>query len=160
MTRISAPRIAVSAIAAAGIIAAAPMAHAVTCFSAFGGTVNYNFNLTTANFSTVGTYAAPGVTFGALSPCAGLSKWPVMGTLTVSKTSAVLAWRAETVDAAGCGAVDEIVGMTPGHLTGTLQLHNDRNNFSNTSAFTQTACLTPAIADVARPLDAADPTGN
>jgi hypothetical protein len=118
-------------------------AQASTCFSAFGGSVHYNFAPPLASFTTPGTYSTPGVVFGSLSPCAGLSKWPIVGTVTVTATSVVLGFRTFTVDAASCGAVDNIVSLTPKLLSGTLQLHNDRNNFSNTSAFVNGPCVAP-----------------
>ena len=145
---------------AAGL--AMTQAQASTCFSAFSGSVHYNFEDPLTSFTTPGTYSAPGVAFGGLSPCAGLKKWPIVGTVTVTASSVVLAYRVLSVDAAGCGAVDEIVGMTPKKLSGTLQLHNDRNNFSNSSAFACGTCTTPPPEGGFFPavLDAKDPQGN
>ncbi len=133
-----------AASALVSITLAAPLANAETCFSAFTGTVHYNFSVAATKFATPGTFSAPGVVFGSLSACAGLSKWPIIGTATVTKTSVVLAFRAMTVDATSCGATDDIVtGMTPASLSGTLQLDNLRTNFGNTSAFAQSTCTTP-----------------
>jgi hypothetical protein len=136
-------RIAVAGGVLIGTAVAAPLAQAETCFSGFGGTVKYNFAPGPATFTTPGTYSVPGVTFGALSPCAGLKKWPIVGTVTVTTTSVVLAFRALTVSAASCGAVDNIVAMTPRKLSGLLQLHNDRTKGSNSTTFSQTACVAP-----------------
>jgi len=160
-------RISLARRTAAGAIAIATSlalsdAQAATCFSAFSGSVHYNFAEPLTSFTTPGTYSTAGVEFGSLSPCAGLKKWPIVGTVTVTASSVVLAYRVLSVDAAGCGAVDEIVSMTPKKLSGTLQLHNDRNNFSNSSAFANGTCATPPPEGGFFPavLDAKDPQGN
>jgi hypothetical protein len=151
-------------VGAVGIAAsiAVSQARAATCFSAFSGGVHYNFADPLTSFTTPGTYSTPGVLFGSLSSCAGLAKWPIVGTVTVTATSVVLAFRALTVDAAGCGATDNIVSLTPKKLSGTLQLHNDRNNFSNSSAFANGVCTTPPPEGGFAPtvLDAKDSDGN
>jgi hypothetical protein len=68
-----------------------------------------------------------------------------------------------TVDAAGCGAVDEIAALSPTTLSGPFQLHNDRNNFSNTNTLTPAPCVpVPLLAAQAAPAAAGqkDPAGN
>ena len=65
----------------------------------------------------------------------------------------MLGYRAMTVDAAGCGAVDEIAALNPSTLSGPFQLHNDRNNFSNTSTLTPAPCAAvPLLANQAAPV--------
>lgn len=139
-------RIAVGGAVAIVTAVAAPVDAAV-CFSGFSNTVKYNFEVTPATFTTPGTYSVPGVEFGKLTRCAGLTKWPIVGTVTVTPTSVVLGFRALTVAVSACGATDYIVAMTPKRLSGVVQLHNDRNNFSNSSAFTQTLCTVPPPED-------------
>jgi len=57
------------------------------------------------------------------------------------------------VDAPGCGAVDLIVSLNRLTLSGQLQLHNDRNNFSNTSTLTPAPCVAvPLLANQAAPV--------
>jgi hypothetical protein len=134
----------------AAALGAAPLAQAgQTCFSGFSGTVHYNFAASSAKFTTPGTHSMPGIVFGSLASCAGLSEWPLVGTVTVTSSATILAFRAMTVDASGCGAVDEIVSMPPSTLSGTLQLHNDRNNFSNSTAFSVSTCTAPPAAAAA-----------
>jgi hypothetical protein len=95
-------------------------ASAQACFTAFGGSVHYQFSLTTA---------------------------------VANAKVVVLGYRAMTVDAAGCGAVDEIAPLSPSTLAGPLQLHNDRNNFSNTSTLTPAPCVAvPLLASQAAPV--------
>ena len=133
-------------IAAVSVLGASP-ASADVCFTGFSGTVHYQFAGTLAGFKTLGQRAAPGVIFGSLSSCAGLTHWPLVGAESVKSTSIVLGFRAMTVDASGCGAVDYIVSLDPVKLTGTMQLHNDRNNFSNSTALQPATCATvPALA--------------
>ena len=135
---------------------------AETCFSAFGGSVHYNFPIASTKFTTPGIYSTPGVIFGSLSSCAGLLKWPLIGTVVVTKTQAILAFRAMTVDASSCGAVDSIVNLSINPLSGPLQLHNDRTNFSNSTTFTVSTCTTPPVNDAAPfvPKSGRDAEGN
>src|SRR4029077_2203006 len=109
---------------------ASSLASAETCFSVFGGAVQIQFK---GNFSKLGYHPATGVTFGALSSCAGLSHWPVVGAAYTEAGSIVLGFRAETVGAWTRGAPDWIVSLDPTTLSGSAQLHNDRTNFSNTT---------------------------
>jgi hypothetical protein len=132
---------------AVALLAAAAPAQAAICFSGFSDTVKYNFDVAPATFETPGTYSVPGVEFGKLTPCAGLKKWPIVGTVTVTATSVVLGFRALTVAKTACGAPDYIVAMTPKRLSGVMQLHNDRNNFSNSTTFVQTPCTVPPLDD-------------
>jgi hypothetical protein len=136
------PMAVIGGVTLAAAVAALP-AQAQTCFIGFSSTVKYNLAVEAATLETPGTYSVAGVTFGALTPCDGLKKWPVVGTVTVTGTSIVLAFRAMTVDAKNCGATDNIVAMTPKRLSGPMQLHNDRKNFSNATTFTETACSVP-----------------
>ena len=140
-----------------GIIAATfagvTTASAQTCFTAFGGTIHYQFALSVAAFKAPGIRNVAGVTFGALSHCAGQTHWPLVGTEVSDREKIVLGFRAMTVDAPGCGAVDYIVSLSPGTLNGPLQLHNDRNNFSNTSTLTPAPCVpVPLLAARAAPV--------
>jgi hypothetical protein len=143
---------------------APPAEAASTCFNGFGGTIHYNFAVAPTTFATPGTFSTPVVEFDKLSSCAGLKKWPIVGTVTVTATSVVLAFRALTVDAAGCGATDNIVGMSPRKLSGSLQLHNDRSDFSNTGTFVEASCVTPppasADATAAPAAQGSDAQGN
>jgi hypothetical protein len=131
----------ISSISGVAMLAAGPLASAQTCFTAFGGSVHYQFAISPASMKQPGTKNVAGVVFGALAPCAGLTHWPVVGTVTSNEKIVVLGYRAMTVDASGCGAVDQIASLNPGNLNGPLQLHNDRNNFSNTSTLTAGPCV-------------------
>ncbi len=123
------------------MLAASSATAAGTCFTAFGGSVHYQFAEPANSFKTPGIINVSGVTFGALSSCAGLTHWPLVGTAVSNGKTTVLAFRAMTVAATGCGAVDEIVSLNSTTLSGALQLHNDRNNFSNTTTLVQAACV-------------------
>lgn len=138
----------------AGVTAAALVnataASAQTCFTAFGGSIHYQFTASAAVFKAPGTRSLAGVTFGALAGCAGLTHWPLVATEVSDRQKIVLGIRALTVDAAGCGAVDYIASVSQSGLSGPLQLHNDRNNFSNTSTLTPAPCaVVPLIATAA-----------
>lgn len=133
------------------------------CFTAFGGTVHYQFSLDGCPPSGDGAFSLHGRVFGALVPCAGLGQWPVVGTAVVDGAQIVLGFRAMTVDAASCGAVDYIVRLDPATLVGSLQLHNGRNDFSNESTLAPVACArppAPAGFDRRAPRGGADPQGN
>lgn len=125
---------------AAASLAGAGAASAQTCFTAFGGSVRYQFSPSPAAFKAPGTRNVAGVTFGALSACAGQNHWPLIATEIADREKIVLGFRAMTVDAASCGAVDYIVALDPIKLAGPLQLHNDRNNFSNSGTLVSAAC--------------------
>jgi hypothetical protein len=121
----------VSVLCANGSAFAAPQ-----CFSVFGGTVTAEFNT-----PLTGNGLVNGRMFGALASCAGLTAWPLVGSSYKSATHAtVVAFRVFTVDAS-FGAVDWIASLTS--LSGPAQLHNDRNNFSNSTTMTVTACPVP-----------------
>jgi hypothetical protein len=133
------------------------------CFTAFEGTVYYQFSLNGRLPSNAVAFPLQGRVFGALVPCAGLGQWPVMGTVVVDGGQIVLGFRAMTVDAASCGAVDYIARLDPATLTGPLQLHNGRNDFSNQSTLTPGACARPPAPGEPgqrAPRIAADPQGN
>jgi hypothetical protein len=120
-------------------------ARADVCFTAFGGSIHHQFAGTIAAFRAIGTRNLAGVTFGTLSSCAGLTHWPLVGTEVANGRSIILGFRAMTVDVTGCGAVDNIVALNPRSLSGPLQLHNDRNNFSNSSTLVPAACVVPPL---------------
>jgi hypothetical protein len=144
-------------------LAGADTASAQTCFTAFGGSIHFQFSPSVAAFKAPGIRSVAGVTFGALAPCAGLTHWPLVGTNVSDREKIVLGFRAMTVDAADCGAVDVIASLRRSNLTGPLQLHNDRNNFSNTNTLTPAPCVAvPAFAASAAPVGAGqkDQTGN
>jgi len=133
------------------------------CFTAFEGTVHYQFSLQGRPPSGDGAFPLQGRVFGALVPCAGLGQWPVTGTLVVDGDQIVMGFRALTVDAASCGAVDYIVRLDPATLAGPLQLHNNRKDFSNESTLVPAACARPPapIEPGQRRLGGgADPQGN
>lgn len=138
--------------------ACGPVWAAQTCFTAFNGTVHYQFAAKSTAFTTKGTYAIPGVLFGALSNCAGLSFWGIVGTSTNDGTTDVLGFRQETADATACGAVDVTVSLSPSTLTGTLQLYNERTNFGNTDTLKKAACVAPPARAAA--VAGRDPFGN
>jgi hypothetical protein len=145
------------------ILAGAGPASAQACFTAFGGSVHYQFTLTPAQLKAPGIRNVAGVVFGALAACAGQTHWPLVGTAVANSRVVVLGYRAMTVDAAGCGAVDDIAALSPTTLSGPFQLHNDRNNFSNTSTLTPAPCVAvPLLAAEAAPGAAGqkDPAGN
>ncbi len=70
-----------------------------------------------------------------------------------------------TADAAACGATDNLVSLTD-TLIGSLVLHNDRRNFSNTTTLVLARCLpvpstNQAITFAAQPARGQqDSTGN
>lgn len=153
----------VTGMAALLLIAAAPIADAAeVCFTAFGGSVHYQFKTSTNRLKAVGTKPIAGRVFGALAACAGLTQWPITGTAISRSSQIILGFRAMTVDAAACGAVDLIVDLDPATLSGPLQLHNDRNNGSNTSTLVPAACINPLALGEAGLLAAgqADVQGN
>lgn len=138
-----------SAVLASGL-AAWNMCAATTCFSAFGGSVQYQFVGKSTFFSTPGMHAIPGVVFGSLSSCAGLSFWGVVGTVVNDGKTTVLGLRDETADATNCGAVDVTVQLSQTTLSGPLQLYNERTNFGNTSTLAPAKCLPVPQHPVAR----------
>lgn len=119
-------------------------ATAEICFTAFNGKVHYQFSLDGRLPSSDGAFPLQGRVFGALISCAGLAQWPVMGTVVVDGDQIVLAFRAMTVDAATCGAIDYIVHLDSATLSGPLQLYNNRKDFSNASTLTLAACANPS----------------
>jgi hypothetical protein len=142
-----------AAIAVLPILAGGRPASAQSCFTAFGGSVHYQFTLSPATLKAPGIRNLAGVVFGALAACAGQTHWPVVGTAVSNAKVVVLGYRAMTVDAAGCGAVDEIAALNPSTLSGPFQLHNDRSNFSNTSTLTPAPCAAvPLLANQAAPV--------
>jgi hypothetical protein len=118
---------------------AAPPPPAAQCFQPFSG-VFIMFNKPVTSTST----AQNGRVFGSLSGCAGLVSWPIVGSSHVSRTDGlVLAFRAFTVDAGSCGAVDWIGTLKGTPLSGPFQLWNQRTSFGNTGTWTQVACPAP-----------------
>jgi hypothetical protein len=135
---------------APGMALAAPQ-----CFQLFSG-VYLRFEQPVTDSAV----ARNGRVFGALSSCAGLSSWPVVGNSYHSKTDGlVVAFRAFTVDANNCGATDWIGTLSGKPLTGPFQLWNQRTNFGNTGTWTQVACPTPPDQGVRLPAGV-DPLGN
>jgi hypothetical protein len=132
---------------------------AQTCFTAFSGTVHYQFD---GDVTSPGNHPLNGVEFGALSHCASLTKWPLTGTAINTKAALVFAWRAFNVDAADCGATDYIANLSPKTMGGSLQNHNDRTNKSNSSSMVHAACVAPpaAAAAPAIPHNGKDANGN
>ncbi len=108
------------------------------------GTVHYQFSIKRHLPSGDGAFPLQGRVFGALVSCAGLAQWPVMGTVVVDGEQIVLAFRAMTVDAATCGAIDYIVHLDSATLSGPLQLYNNRKDFSNESTLAPATCTSPA----------------
>jgi hypothetical protein len=109
------------------------------CFQPFSGVyVRFEQPVTTT------TTAQHGRVWGALSGCAGLSSWPVVGSSHRSKTDGlVIAFRAFTVDANNCGAVDYIGTLKGKPLSGPFQLFNQRTNFGTSGTWTQVTCPAP-----------------
>src|SRR5579872_2116339 len=119
---------------APGLAMAAPQ-----CFSPFSG-VYVRFEQPVTDSAV----ARNGRVWGALSSCAGLSSWPVVGNSYHSKKDGlVVAFRAFTVDANTCGAVDYIGTMSGKPLSGPFQLFNQRSNFGNSGTWTQVTCPQP-----------------
>ncbi len=109
---------------------------------------------------TDSTVARNGRVWGALSSCDGLSSWPVVGNSYHSKTDGlVVAFRAFTVDASTCGAVDFIGTMSGKPLSGPFELFNERSNFGNSGTWTEIKCPTPPEKGVKLPAGV-DPFGN
>lgn len=133
-----------------GLAFAAPQ-----CFQVFSG-VYLRFEKPV----TDSTEARNGRVFGALSSCAGLSSWPVVGNSYHSKTDGlVVAFRAFTVDASNCGAADWIGTMAGKPLSGPFQLFNERTDFGNSGTWTQITCPKPPKNGWTPPAGI-DPLGN
>jgi len=113
------------------------------CFTGFDGTIHYQFSIKERDLANKETKPFQGRVFGALVPCAGLKQWPLIATKITDNDQIILAFRAMTADAASCGSIDYIVQLDESSLSGLLQLHNDRNEFSNTSTFVPAACADP-----------------
>src|SRR5262252_84623 len=92
-------------------VAGAPTTASELCFAAFGGSVHYQFETTVSALQTQGTQPLTGRVFGALRRCAGLSEWPLVGGSITTSNTVILGYRAMTVDASSCGAVDNIVSL-------------------------------------------------
>lgn len=125
------------------------------CFQLFSGVyVRFSQPVTAA------ATAKKGRTWGALSSCAGLSSWPVVGSSYLSKTDGiVLAYRAFTVDANTCGAVDFIGTLSGKPLSGPFQLFNQRTNSGSSGTWTEIQCPTPPKT-LAEPPAGIDALGN
>lgn len=135
---------------APGLALAAPQ-----CFQVFSG-VYVRFEQPITNTET----AQEGRTWGALSMCDGLVSWPVIGASHRSKKDGLtLAYRAMTVDANTCGAVDFIGTLKGTPLSGPFQLFNQRTNFGSSGTWTQITCPSPP-EDGAMPPAGVDPFGN
>jgi hypothetical protein len=135
---------------APGLAVAAPQ-----CFQVFSG-VYVRFEQPITYTETAQT----GRTWGALSMCDGLVSWPVIGSSHHSKKDGLtLAYRAMTVDANTCGAVDFIGTLKGTPLSGPFQLFNQRTNFGNSGTWTEITCPHPP-EDGAKPPVGVDPLGN
>jgi hypothetical protein len=116
-------------------------------FQPFSG-VYIRFNQPVSSATT----ALNGRVFGSLSSCDGLVSWPLVGSAHHSKTDGlVVAFRAFTVDANNCGAVDWIGKLSGKPLSGPFQLFNQRTNFGSTGTWTQVKCPTPPQEQAAPP---------
>jgi hypothetical protein len=125
------------------------------CFSPFSG-VYIRFEQPV----TDSTVARNGRVFGSLASCAGLASWPVVGNSYRSKTDGlVVAFRAFTVDANSCGAVDYVGTLKGKPLSGPFQLFNQRTNFGNSGTWTQVTCPTPP-EEGSKPPAGVDALGN
>ncbi len=118
---------AIVVIVGAALLAPSMALAAPQCFKVFRGVyVRFEQPVTTT------TTAQNGRTWGALSSCAGLSSWPVVGSSHRSKKDGlILAFRAFTVDADTCGAVDFIGTLEGKPLSGPFQLFNQRAGSGN-----------------------------
>jgi hypothetical protein len=135
---------------APGVVLAAPQ-----CFQPFTG-VYVRFEQPVTSTTT----PQHGRTWGALSSCAGLASWPVVGSSHHSKTDGlVLSYRAFTLDANNCGAVDFIGTLKGKPLSGPFQLFNQRSNFGNTGTWTEVKCPVPP-KNRAEPPAGVDALGN
>lgn len=113
------------------------------CFTGFDGTVRYQFSIKGLKPTDKEIGPFQGRVFGALVACAGLNQWPLMANAIAAGDRIVLTFRAMTVDAVGCGAVDYLVALDARTLSGPLYLHNARNQFSNTSTLVPAPCVEP-----------------
>jgi len=129
----------IAAIVGALLLAPGMALAAPQCFQPFSGIfIRFEQPVTTS------TVARNGRVWGALSSCAGLSSWPVVGNSYHSKTDGlVLAFRAFTVDANTCGAVDFIGTLKGKPLSGPFQLFNQRTNSGSSGTWTQITCPAP-----------------
>jgi len=143
-------------------MAMAPLSQAAeVCFTTFGGATHVQLKGTANRLKAAGAKNVSGRIFGStLAPCAGLNQWPVVGTAVTAGNQVILAFRAMTVDAAACGAVDEIVTLDATTLSGPLQLHNDRNDFSNTTTMVSAPCSNPLTEGEPTSLAGEDSNGN
>jgi hypothetical protein len=139
-----------AALLSPGVALAAPQ-----CFQVFSG-VYVRFEQPITETET----AQEGRTWGALSSCDGLVSWPVVGSSHHSKKDGLtLAYRAFTVDANACGAVDFIGTLKGKPLSGPFELFNQRSNFGSSGTWTEIACPTPPEHAV-KPPAGVDPLGN
>jgi hypothetical protein len=140
-----------------GLLVLAPVMAlaAPQCFQPFSGVyIRFEQSVTDS------TVARNGRIFGALSSCAGLSSWPVVGNSYHSKKDGiVLAFRAFTVDANSCGPTDWIGTLSGKPFSGPFQLFNQRTNFGNTGTWTEVKCPAPPKGDLKLPAEV-DPLGN
>jgi hypothetical protein len=129
------------------------------CFAVFGGATTIEVNSPVTNSA-----ALTGRIFGGLTSCAGLSAWPIVGSAFKSQSGAIeFAFRVMTVDDSGCGAVDWIVPLSGGPLSGTAQFRNDHNDSTGSTTMTQVACPNPLPSTRefdASPMTGPDPEGN
>ncbi|MCG6941444.1 MAG: hypothetical protein LJE69_09355 [Thiohalocapsa sp.] len=110
------------------------------CLSAFDGDVLYEINV---GENIADTDIGPSITgrvSGNLAPCAGLGAWPFEGSWLLLGDTVAVAFRAMTVDALGCGAVDTMMVMDSASYEGTLELYNSRSDFANTSTVQKIDC--------------------
>src|SRR6266478_6079073 len=95
-------RLLLAGIAVFPILAGGTPASAQACFTAFGGSVHYQFTLSPATLKAPGIRNVAGVVFGALAACAGQTHWPLVGT-AVANAKVVVLERSQSPACGGSG---------------------------------------------------------
>lgn len=130
------------------------------CFNAFGGFLNFVFNMADFTVSSRTSNALGGRVTGIWSgPCAGgLREFPIIGGSVFSPdgTKVILAFRMMSADADACGAVDFIATIDFWTLSGPIEFYNSRTNVGGKSEIVMTSCTfsesPPVSSGVRNPL--------
>ncbi len=80
-----------------------------------------------------------GRSYGALASCGANGNFPLTGSFVADSGNVVLGFLVSAV-AVGCGSIEVKVVIDPPSLTGTLELYNAKNLFSNSGPVTITSC--------------------
>ena len=111
-------------------------ASARQCFSLFGGADTVEINTSVTDSGPLN-----GREFGTDETDCGLAAFPIIGSAFKSSNGNIIfAFRSMTANDSNCGAVDFVVPLSGKPLSGTAQLRNDHNDFTNSTTMTQITC--------------------